>query len=43
MAGGSVAGAFVGGRLLGLVPDAVLLPLLAAILLVSAAKVWRYR
>jgi uncharacterized protein len=42
MAAGSIAGAFVGGRLLGLVPDAVLLPLLAAILLVSAAKVWRY-
>jgi uncharacterized protein len=42
MAARSIAGAFVGGRLLGLVPDAVLLPLLAAILLVSAAKVWRY-
>ena len=43
MAAGSVVGAFVGGRLLGLVPSAVLLPLLAAILLVSAVKVWRHK
>jgi uncharacterized protein len=42
MAAGSVAGAFVGGRMLGLVPDVVLLPTLAAILLVSAVKVWRH-
>lgn len=43
MAVGSVAGTFLGGRLLGLVPDTVLLPGLAAILLVSAVKVWRHR
>ncbi len=43
MAAGSIVGSFVGGRLLGVVPSAVLLPLLAAILLVSAVKVWRHR
>jgi uncharacterized protein len=43
MAAGSVAGTFLGGRLLGLVPGAVLLPGLAAILLVSAVKIWRHR
>lgn len=42
MAAGSVLGTFIGGRLLGIVPTGVLLPLLAAILLVSAAKVWRH-
>jgi uncharacterized membrane protein YfcA len=41
MALGSVAGTFIGGRLLGVVPGVVLLPLLAAILIVSAVKVWR--
>jgi uncharacterized protein len=40
MAAGSLAGSFIGGRLLGVVPSTVLLPLLAAILLVSAVKVW---
>jgi uncharacterized membrane protein YfcA len=43
MAAGSLTGAFVGGRLLGIVPVDVLLPLLAAILLISAVKVWRHR
>jgi uncharacterized membrane protein YfcA len=43
MAAGSIAGTFIGGFLLGIVPDAVLLPGLAAILLVSAVKVWRHR
>ena len=43
MALGSIAGALVGGLLLGVVPSAVLLPLLAAILLVSAIKMWRHR
>lgn len=43
MAAGSVAGVFCGGLLLGLVPETVLLPALAAILLVSAAKMWRHR
>lgn len=42
MAIGSVAGAFLGGRLLGVVPSGVLIPLLAVILLISAAKVWRH-
>lgn len=42
MAAGSVAGAFVGGQLLGAVPGQVLLPVLAAVLLVSAFKVWRH-
>ena len=42
MAAGSIVGAFIGGLLLGVVPDAVLLPALAAILLVSAVKVWRH-
>ena len=36
MAAGSIVGSFVGGRLLGLVPNAVLLPLLAVILVLSA-------
>ncbi len=42
MAAGSIAGAFIGGLLLGVVPNAFLLPALAAILLVSAVKVWRH-
>lgn len=42
MALGSIVGSFVGGQLLGLVPNGVLLPLLAAILLISALKVWRH-
>jgi len=43
MAAGSVAGAAAGGLMLGAVPDRVLLPLLAAILVISAVKVWRHR
>lgn len=42
MAAGSIAGAFIGGLLLDIVPNAVLLPALAAILLISALKVWRH-
>jgi uncharacterized membrane protein YfcA len=42
MALGSIAGAFVGGRLLGVVPEVVLLPSLAAILVISAVKIWRH-
>lgn len=42
MAAGSIAGAYLGGRLLGIIPATVLLPLLAAILLISALKVWRH-
>jgi uncharacterized membrane protein YfcA len=42
MAAGSLAGALVGGRLVGVMPDSVLLPLLALILVVSAVRVWRH-
>ena len=42
MATGSIVGTFLGGLLLGLVPNAVLLPTLAVILLISAVKVWRH-
>jgi uncharacterized protein len=42
MAAGSIAGAFIGGRLLGLVPPMILLPLLALVLVASAVKVWRH-
>lgn len=40
MASGSLVGAFVGGQLLGVVPTVVLLPILAAILVVSSIRVW---
>jgi len=43
MAAGSIVGSFFGGQLLGVIPGAVLLPLLSAILLISAVKVWRHR
>jgi uncharacterized protein len=43
MAAGSILGSFIGGRLLGLVPNAVLLPLLAVILVLSALKVWQHK
>ncbi|WP_105382366.1 sulfite exporter TauE/SafE family protein [Neorhizobium alkalisoli] len=42
MAIGSIVGTFLGGMLLGLVPDAILLPALALILLISAVNVWRH-
>ena len=42
MAVGSVVGTFIGGMLLGIVPGSILLPLLAAILVLSAFKVWRH-
>lgn len=42
MASGSLAGTFLGGRLLGVVPAALILPALALLLLVSAVKVWRH-
>jgi len=38
---GSVVGTFIGGLLLGLTPNYILLPLLAALLLSSAVKIWR--
>jgi len=42
MAAGSVLGTIAGGLMLGVVPTGVLLPLLVALLLASAAKVWRH-
>lgn len=42
MAAGSIVGTYVGALLLGSVPSAVLLPILAGILLLSAIKVWRH-
>ncbi|WP_133716104.1 sulfite exporter TauE/SafE family protein [Methylocaldum gracile] len=42
MAAGSVIGAFLGGRLLGMIPSTVLLPLLALVLVLSAVKIWRH-
>ncbi|OJY30040.1 MAG: permease [Rhodobacterales bacterium 65-51] len=42
MAFGSVIGVALGGQLLGIVPEPVLLPVLLGILLLSAAKVWRH-
>ncbi|MBD1205676.1 MAG: sulfite exporter TauE/SafE family protein [Rhodobacteraceae bacterium] len=43
MAAGSIFGAWIGGQLLGIIPNAVLLPGLALILVLSAIKVWRHR
>jgi uncharacterized membrane protein YfcA len=43
MAAGSIIGSFIGGRLLGLVPNTILLPLLAVILVLSAVKVWKHK
>ena len=40
---GSVAGTVVGGLLLGIVPDVVLVPGLTLLLLLSAIKVCRHR
>ncbi|GAA0572590.1 sulfite exporter TauE/SafE family protein [Caenispirillum bisanense] len=42
MAAGSVAGAYLGGQMLGLIPAHLLLPVLAAILVISAIKIWRH-
>jgi uncharacterized membrane protein YfcA len=42
MAAGSILGTFIGGFVLGLVPTTVLLPLLAALLVLSAVKVWSH-
>lgn len=39
---GSVAGTVAGGLLVGVVPAAVIEPLIVALLLISAAKVWRH-
>jgi uncharacterized protein len=42
MAAGSIIGTILGGLVLGAVPESVLIPLLAALLLVSSVKVWRH-
>ena len=42
MTAGSITGSLVGGLLLGVVPTAVLVPGLAALLLASAVKLWRH-
>lgn len=42
MALGSLLGTFLGGQLLGVVPASVLFPMLAAILLLSAIKLWHH-
>ena len=42
MAAGSVVGTSLGALLLGVVPDLVLIPALALILLISSVKVWRH-
>lgn len=43
MAAGSILGSLLGAHLLGIVSNALLLPILAAILLASSIKVWRHR
>lgn len=43
MAAGSIVGTFIGAKLLGIVPEALLLPALAAILVISAIKVWQHK
>jgi uncharacterized membrane protein YfcA len=42
MATGSIIGTILGGPLLRAVPDGVLIPLLVALLIASAVKVWRH-
>jgi uncharacterized membrane protein YfcA len=42
MALGSVAGTVAGGLLAGVIPEGVLIPLLGALLVYSAVKVWRH-
>lgn len=42
MAAGSIVGTLIGGLLLGVVPSAFLLPVLATILVISAVKVWNH-
>jgi len=43
MAVGSVVGSFIGAQLLGVIPGAVLLPILAVVLLISSVKLWLHR
>jgi uncharacterized membrane protein YfcA len=43
MAAGSITGTVLGGLLLGVVPDGVLIPMLVALLIASSFKVWRHK
>jgi uncharacterized protein len=43
MTAGSITGTLLGGLLLGVVPSLALVPLLIALLLISAVKVWRHQ
>ena len=43
MSAGSIAGAIVGGLLLGVVPNMVIVPLLVVLLLLSSWKVWNHK
>ena len=43
MALGSITGTILGGLLLGVIPDLILVPILVAVLLLSAVKIWRHR
>jgi uncharacterized membrane protein YfcA len=43
MVAGSIVGPFIGGHLLGYVPNYIMLPMLAALLVFSAVKVWRHQ
>lgn len=42
MSVGSVAGTLIGGQLLGVVPSAVLIPMLVVLMLVSSVTIWRH-
>lgn len=42
MATGSIVGSYIGSRLLEVVSNSILLPLLAGILLISSVKVWKH-
>lgn len=42
LAFGSIVGSFIGSRLLDVVPNTLLLPVLALILVISSVKVWRH-
>jgi uncharacterized membrane protein YfcA len=43
MTAGSITGALSGGLLVGVIPDLVLIPILAIVLLISAIKMARHR
>ncbi|UGT74649.1 hypothetical protein LTT02_28510 [Mycolicibacterium smegmatis] len=42
MAAGSITGTVVGALLLGVIPSLIIVPLLAALLALSAIRVWRH-